>query len=352
VTLALITGRRGLIAGAILFAIGLALPFVPGVYTGFAIELLCFALVAVAFDLLLGFTGLLSFGHALFWGGSGYVATILIGREGWTSFPAALLAGVAYAFVVSLVVGALTVRRSGIYFAMVTLAIAEIQYFMAYQFADLTGGENGTQIPTRGSFFGPWLDSHIGLSLESDRVYYYVVLAIVALCVMFAIRVVSSPFGAVLAAMRENEQRARSIGYDTNRFKLAAFVMSGTLAGLAGALFAIGNRLSGLDGVDWHTSGAIVMMTILGGIGTIFGPIVGAGLFESLEYFVSKTALGDKTNLVMGVVFAVVILVARRGIVGEILHRSFARKRRLVEDEDNPDRLVAEPALGAEERRH
>ncbi len=338
-TLALITGRRGLIAGAILLAIGIALPFVPGVYTVFAIELLCFALVAVAFDLLLGFTGLLSFGHALFWGGSGYVATILIGREGWTSFPAALLGGVAYAFVVSLVVGALTVRRSGIYFAMVTLAIAEIQYFMAYQLADLTGGENGTQIPTRGSFFG--------LSLENDHVYYYVVLAIVALCVMFAIRVVSSPFGAVLAAMRENEQRARSIGYNTNRFKLVAFVMSGTLAGLAGALFAIGNRLSGLDGVDWHTSGAIVMMTILGGIGTIFGPIVGAGLFESLEYFVSKTAIGDKTNLVMGVVFAVVILVARRGIVGEILHRSVLPKRHLVEDEDAPDRLVAEPTLEA-----
>ena len=335
-TLQFISGPRGLIVGAILLGIGIVLPFIPGVYTLFGVELLCFALVAVAFDLLLGFTGLLSFGHALFWGGAGYVATILIGRMGWTSFPAAVLAGVAYAFVVALVVGALTVRRSGIYFAMVTLAIAEIQYFMAYQFADLTGGENGTQIPTRGSFFG--------LSLENDHVYYYVVLAIVTLCVMFALRVVSSPFGAVLAAMRENEQRARSIGYDTNRFKLAAFVMSGTLAGLAGALFAVGNRLSGLDGVDWHTSGAIVMMTILGGIGTIFGPIVGAGLFESLEYFVSKTALGDKTNLVMGLVFAVVILLARRGIVGEILHRAFAPKRRLVEDEEQPDRLVVDEA--------
>jgi branched-chain amino acid transport system permease protein len=339
--LGLITGRRGMVAGAILLAIGIALPFIPGVYVLFSVGLVCFALVAVAFDLLLGFTGLLSFGHALFWGGAGYVATILIGREGWTSFPAALLAGVAYAFVVSLVVGALTVRRSGIYFAMVTLAIAEIQYFMAYQLSDLTGGENGTQISTRGSLFSRAIDAHMGLSLENDHVYYYVVLAIAALCVAFAIRVVSSPFGAVLAAMRENEQRARSIGYHTNHFKLAAFVMSGTLAGLAGVLFAVGNRLSGLDGVDWHTSGAIVMMTILGGIGTIFGPIVGAGLFQSLEYFVSKTALGDKTNLVMGVVFAIVILAARRGIVGELLYRTFAPKRRLVEDEDHPDRLVA-----------
>ena len=299
--LSFITGRRGLAAGAILFAIGLVLPFVPGLYTGFAIQLLCFALVAVAFDLLLGFTGLLSFGHALFWGGAGYAATIVIGHLGWTSFPAAVFFSAAYAFVLAIIVGALTVRRSGIYFAMVTLAIAQIQYFMAYQLSDLTGGENGGQISTRGTLLGSGLDHALHISLENDRAYYYFVLIIVALCVLFAIRVVSSPFGAVLAAMRENEQRARSIGYDTNRFKLAAFVMSGTLAGLAGALFAIGNRLSSLDGVDWHTSGAFVMMTILGGIGTIFGPIIGAGLFESLEYFVSKTALGDKTNLVMGV---------------------------------------------------
>jgi branched-chain amino acid transport system permease protein len=157
---------------------------------------------------------------------------------------------------------------------------------------------------------------------------------------------VTSPFGQVLAAMRENETRAKSIGYDTDRFKLAAFVMSGTLAGLAGALYAVGNRLSGLDGVDWHTSGAIVMMTILGGIGTIYGPVVGATVFESLEYYISKTAIGDKTNVVMGFIFAVVILIARRGIVGEILQRAFAPKVRLVEDEDDPDRLIpdAEPS--------
>jgi len=240
------------------------------------------------------------------------------------------LAGVAYAFVVSLLVGALAVRRSGIYFAMVTLAIAQIQYFMAYQFADLTGGENGTQISTRGSF--------LGLSLENDHVYYYLVLVLVALGVAFAVRVVSSPFGAVLAAMRENESRARSLGYDTIRFKLAAFVMSGTLAGLAGALYAIGNRLSGLDGVDWHTSGAIVMMTILGGIGTIYGPIVGAALFHSLEYYVSKTPqIGDKTNVVMGVIFAVVVLLARRGIVGELLQAAFGRAPAVAEDDESQD---------------
>jgi branched-chain amino acid transport system permease protein len=147
----------------------------------------------------------------------------------------------------------------------------------------------------------------------------------------------------VLAAMRENETRAKSIGYDTDRFKLAAFVMSGTLAGLAGSLYAIGNRLSGLDGVDWHTSGAIIMMTILGGIGTIYGPIVGAAIFQSLEYFISKTPIGDKTDVVMGLIFAIVILIARRGVVGEVLHRAFTPKTRLVEDEDDPDRLIPDP---------
>lgn len=330
----LLEGRRALVTGVALLTAGIILPYV--VYPVFAINLVCFALVAVAFDLLLGFTGLLSFGHAMFWGGAGYVAIILV-RHGVTSFPLALLAGMLYALVLALAVGFVAVRRSGIYFAMITLAIAEIQYFMAFQLTDLTGGENGMQVATRGTLFG--------LSLENDRAYYFLVLALAAIGVAFAVRVVGSPFGAVLAALRENETRARSIGYRTESFRLAAFVMSGTLAGLAGALFALGNRLAGLDGVDWHTSGAIVIMTILGGIGTIFGPIVGAALFQSLEYFISKTPVGDETNIVMGTVFAVVILVARRGIVGEILYRRFRPKARLVEDEDRPDRLIPDPEL-------
>jgi branched-chain amino acid transport system permease protein len=308
----MISGRRGALTGAALLALGLVLPFIPGVYIVFAIDLVCFALVAVAFDVLLGFTGLLSFGHALFWGGAGYVATIAI-AHGVTSFPIAVGAAVAYAFALSAVVGVISVRRSGIYFAMITLAIAEIQYFLALQLADLTGGENGLQVETRGTLFG--------LSLEDDRAYYYLVLAIAAIATAIAIRIVNSPYGAVLAAMRENETRTKSIGYDTDRFKLAAFVVSGTMAGLAGALYAIANRLAGLDAIDWHTSGAIVMMTILGGIGTIYGPMIGAAIFQSLDFFVSKTALGDKTNVVMGLVFAVIILIARRGVVGEIAHR-------------------------------
>ncbi len=337
-TLALIRGRRGALVGAVLLALGLVLPFVPGVYIVFAIDLVCFALVAVAFDLLLGFTGLLSFGHALFFGGAGYVATILI-SHGVTSFPLALLASVAYAFVLSLVVGALAVRRSGIFFSMITLAIAEIQFFVVFQASDITGGENGLPISTRGDVFG--------LPLGNDFAFYYVALAALVLATAFAIRVVTSPFGAVLAAMRENEVRAKSIGYDTDRFKLIAFVMSGTLAGLAGVLYAVGNRFAGTEAVDWHTSGAIVIMTILGGIGTIFGPIVGASLYESLDYFVSKTAIGDKTNLVMGLIFAVVILAARRGIVGEILHRAFemrAPQPEPEEPEEAADRLA--PASG------
>jgi branched-chain amino acid transport system permease protein len=331
VTLALIRGRRGALAGAVLLALGLVLPLIPGVYIVFAIDLVCFALVAVAFDLLLGFTGLLSFGHALFFGGAGYVATILI-ANGVTSFVLAAAAAVVYALVLSLAVGAIAVRRSGIFFSMITLAIGEIQFFVVFQMSDVTGGENGLPISTRGTFFG--------LPLANDFAFYYVALAALVLGTAFAIRVVTSPFGAVLAAMRENEVRAKSIGYDTDRFKLAAFVMSGTLAGLAGALYAVGNRFAGTEAVDWHTSGAIVIMTILGGIGTIYGPIVGAALYQSLDFFVSKTAIGDKTNLVMGLIFAVVILVARRGIVGELLHLAFERGPRLVEDEDAPDRLI------------
>jgi branched-chain amino acid transport system permease protein len=333
-TLGYIQGLPGRITALVLFLAGLALPFF--VYPVFAIHLACFALVAVSFDLLLGFAGLLSFGQALFWGGGAYAATILSGKLG-APFLVSLGCGVAYAALLALFVGAISVRRSGIYFAMITLAIAQIQYFLAFQLVDLTGGENGIQVVTRGTLFG--------LPLENDRVFYYVVLLFVTLGIAFTVRVVGSPFGAVLAAMRENEQRARSIGYDPFRFKLGAFVISGALAGLAGSLFAIGNRLAGLDAVDWHTSGAIVMMTILGGIGTIYGPIVGAALFESLEFFVSKTPIGDKTNIVMGAIFAVVILIARRGIVGEILAR--ASKSKPLVEEDEPPPLIGERGAAA-----
>jgi branched-chain amino acid transport system permease protein len=324
---AALTGRRGATVAAVALLAGIALPFVPGVYTVFATNLVCFALFAVAFDLLLGFTGLLSFGHAMFWGGSAYVATIAIVVANVPP-PLAVVIGSAYAALLALVVGAVSIRSAGIYFAMITLALAQLQYFVVFQWHDLTGGENGLQFASRGSL--------AGLSLENDRIYYFVVLAIVALCIAFAARVVASPFGLVLGAMRDNEPRARSIGYDVNRFKLIAFVMSGTMSGLAGALYALNNRLVGLDTVDWHTSGKVVMMTILGGIGTLYGAIAGAGLFESLEFFISKTPIGDETNIVMGTIFAVVILTARRGIVGEILAARSKRIPITVEPEPEP----------------
>jgi branched-chain amino acid transport system permease protein len=307
-TTTLLGSRRGAIVAAVLLLIALVLPKV--VYPVLAIDIVAYALFAVAFDLLLGFTGLLSFGHAMFWGGAAYVSTILMAKA-HVPFPLAVLAAVAYTAILALIVGAIAIRRQGIYFAMITLALAQLQYFFAYQLGDWTGGENGVQLNGRGTLFG--------ISLENDVAFYYAVLVIAALGTYLVVRVVRSPFGAVLGAMRENEQRAIALGFRVDRYKLVAFVLSGTLAGVAGVLFAVGNRLSGLDGVDWHTSGKVVMMAILGGIGTVFGPIAGAGIFESLDYFVSKTAIGDKTNIVMGTIFALCVLLFRRGIIGELL---------------------------------
>ena len=330
-------GKRGGLIAASALLIGIVLPFIPGVYVVLAVDVLCFALFAVSLDLLLGFGGMLSFGHALFWGGAAYAALITYNASG-QNIALAILAGLAYSAVLALISGIISIQRHGIYFAMITLALAQLQYFFAFQLVAVTGGENGISFTNRSSL--------LGIPLDQDIVYYFFVLAIVALSVAFTLRVVTSPFGAVLAAMRDNEQRAKSLGYDVQRFKLMTFVMSGVIAGLAGTLFALANRLAGLDGVDWHTSGKVVMMTILGGIGTIFGPMAGAAIFEMLDYFVSKTPLADKTNIVMGLIFAVVILAARRGVVGEILHATLMRpKKLLVEDETKPGApLVPEPS--------
>ena len=317
-TSALLGTRRGALIAAIILLIALALPWF--VYPVLAIDIVAYALFAVAFDLLLGFTGLLSFGHALFWGGAGYVSTILIAKAN-APFPLAVVAAVVYAALLALVVGAIAIRRQGIYFAMITLALAQLQYFFAYQLGNWTGGENGVQLTGgRGTLFG--------IPLENDVAFYYGVLAVAALGTYLVVRVVRSPFGAVLHAMRENEQRAVALGFRVDRYNLVTFVLSGTLAGIAGVLFAVGNRLSGLDGVDWHTSGQVVMMSILGGIGTIFGPILGAGIFEALQHYLPTVhwnvfgvvlEVGDKTNVVMGTIFALCVLLFRRGIVGELL---------------------------------
>jgi branched-chain amino acid transport system permease protein len=300
--------RRSTFVALALLALGLVLPLV--VYPVVAIDLACFALFAVSLDLIFGFAGLLSFGQALFWGGAGYVTTILITRA-HVDGALGIVGGVVYALVLAACVGAIAVRRTGIYFAMITLGVAQIQYFSAFQLVDLTGGENGLQLSGRGTL--------LEIPVENDIGFYYVVLALVAGGVWFALRLTRSPFGGVLEAMRENEPRAIALGYRVDRYKLVVFTLAGGLAGFAGALYALGNRLAGLEMVDWHTSGAVVMMTVLGGLGTIVGPIVGAGLFESLDYFVSKTPIGQETNLVMGAIFALCVLLFRRGIVGELL---------------------------------
>jgi branched-chain amino acid transport system permease protein len=204
------------------------------------------------------------------------------------------------------------VRRAGIYFAMITLAIAQIEYFVAAQLSDWTGGENGLPMDSRGSFFG--------FHIPSDLAFYYITFAIVLVCIWLVARVMGSPFGAVLGAIRQNEPRAIALGYRVHRFKLAAFTMAGALSGLAGALYALGNRLAGLEMIDWHTSGAVVMMTILGGTGTIVGPLIGAGVYQVIEYFVSKTSIGQETDLAMGLIFAICVLSFRRGIAGELLN--------------------------------
>jgi branched-chain amino acid transport system permease protein len=301
-------------AALALLVVGLLLPIL--VYPVVAIDLACFALFAVSLDLLFGFVGLLSFGQALFWGGAGYMTTIVLSRT-HVDDAIGILAGVLYAIVLAAIVGAIAVRRAGIYFAMITLGVAQIQYFSAFQLVPYTGGENGLQLSGRGTL--------LGIPVENDVAFYYLVLTLVALGVWFALRLTRSPFGRVLRAMRENEPRAIALGYRVDRYKLAVFTLAGGLAGFAGALYALGNRLAGLEMVDWHTSGAVVMMTVLGGIGTIVGPIVGAALFESLDYFVSKTAIGQETNLVMGTIFAFCVLLFRRGIVGELLARRTKR---------------------------
>lgn len=281
-----------------------------------AIDMLCFGLFAVALDLLFGFVGLLSFGQAMFWGGAGYVAAILVERM-HADATLAVAAAIVYASLLALIVGTICVRRSGIYFAMITLGIAQIEYFIAVQLPNLTGGENGLPLATRGRFFG--------LPMENDVVFYFVVLAIVAICVALLFRVVNSPFGIVLSAISQNEQRAVALGYRVHRYKLAIFVMAGALSGLAGALFALANHLAGLEMLDWHTSGSVVMMAVLGGSGTLIGPIIGAAVYESLNYFVSKTPIGQQTDLVMGLIFAACVLAFRRGIAGGLLSRTWRK---------------------------
>ena len=295
-----------LIATAVM-AVALAVAPHVGIYPVFLMKALCFALFACAFNLLLGFGGLLSFGHAMFLGIAGYVSAHA--AKVWGAPPeVAIIAGTAAAAVLGLVTGALAIRRQGIYFAMITLAIAQMIFFFCLQ-APFTHGEDGIQAVPRGRMFGI-------IDLSNTLSMYYVVLAIFLAAFLLIFRVIHSPFGNVLKAIRENEARAISLGYDAERYKLLAFVLSATLAGLAGATKAIVFQLASLTDVHWTMSGEVVLMTLLGGMGTNFGPVVGAFAIIGLESYLA--VFGQWVTVITGVIFVVCVLAFRRGIVGEL----------------------------------
>lgn len=280
-------------------------PFV--VYPFFLMQALCFALFACAFNLLIGYVGLLSFGHAMFLGSAGYVAAHA--AKVWLLPPElAILAGVATAGVLGLVVGALAIRRQGIYFTMITLALAQMVYFLCLQ-TPATHGEDGIQSVPQGRMFG-------FIDLSHQLTLYFVVLAIFLGAFLLIHRAINSPFGEILKAIRENEPRAISLGYRTERYKLAAFVMSASLAGLAGGLKAIVAQNASLTDVHWSMSGEVVLMTLVGGLGTIFGPVVGAFTIVAMQNYLS--GLGSWVTVIQGTIFVVCVLTFRRGVVGEI----------------------------------
>ncbi|WP_332699200.1 branched-chain amino acid ABC transporter permease [Devosia sp.] len=274
-------------------------------YPVFLMKVLCFALFASALNLLLGFGGLLSFGHAAFFGSSSYVAAYA--AKAWGFNPEfAILLGVVAAAALGLGIGALAIRRQGIYFAMVTLAFAQMVFFFALQ-APFTGGEDGIQAVPRGKLFGL-------IDLSSDLTLYFVVLAIVFGALLLIYRIIHSPFGQVLKAIRDNEPRSISLGYKVNRYKLAVFVMSAALAGLAGATKAIVFQLASLTDVYWTMSGEVVLMTLLGGMGTVFGPLIGAAVIVAMQNYFA--GFGAWVTVLQGVIFVVSVLLFREGIVG------------------------------------
>jgi len=300
-------GRAGIVLATTLMAAALAVAPWVGVYPVFLMKALCFALFACAFNLLIGFGGLLSFGHAMFLGTAGYVCAHAAKVWGWPP-EAAILIGTLASTALGVVAGALAIRRQGIYFAMITLALAQMIFFFYLQ-APFTHGEDGIQSVPRGKLFGV-------LDLSSTLVMYYVVLAIFLVAFVFIYRIVHSPFGQVLKAIRENEPRAISLGYDAEKYKLLAFVLSAALSGLAGSVKAIVFQLASLTDVHWTMSGEVVLMTLLGGMGTIFGPVVGAFAIIGLESYLAS--FGQWVTVMTGVIFVVCVLAFRRGIVGEL----------------------------------
>jgi len=288
----------------VVFVVG---PFV--VYPVFLMKALCFALFACAFNLLIGYVGLISFGHAMFFGWASYLTAYAAKVWGLPPEPA-IVVGTATAALLGIIAGGLAIRRQGIYFAMITLALAQMMYFFALE-AKFTGGEDGIQGVPRGRLFGVF-------DLGNEMTMYAFILVVVLAGFLLIYRIINSPFGEVLKAIRENEQRAISLGYQTERYKVVAFVLSATLAGLAGSLNALVFQLASLTDVHWTMSGDVVLMTLLGGLGTVFGPVVGAFVVIAMENYLAP--FGQWVLVIQGAIFVTCVLAFRRGIVGEVAH--------------------------------
>jgi branched-chain amino acid transport system permease protein len=299
------TNASFVIGFAIMVALFAVLPFVA--YPVFLMQALCFALFACAFNLLIGYVGLVSFGHALYFGWASYLAAYA--AKTWHFQPeVAILIGTATAAVLGVIAGGVAIRRQGIYFAMITLALAQMMYFFALR-APFTGGEDGIQAVPRGRLFGRF-------DLSNEMTMYVFVAVVVLAAFLLIYRIINSPFGEVLKAIRENEQRTISLGYNTDRYKLVVFVLSATLAGLAGSLKALVFQLASLTDVHWTMSGDVLLMTLLGGLGTVFGPVVGAFAVIAMQNYLAP--FGQWVLVIQGVIFVVCVLLFRRGIVGEL----------------------------------
>jgi branched-chain amino acid transport system permease protein len=279
------------------------------IYPMFIMQALCFALFACAFNLLIGYVGLLSFGHALYFGWASYLAAHA--AKVW-GFPPelAILTGTLTACLLGIVAGSLAIRRQGIYFAMITLALAQMMFFFALQLK-FTGGEDGIQAVPRGKLFG-------SIDLSDQTNMYFTTVGVFLFGFLLIYRIIHSPFGEVLKGIRENEARAISLGYKTDRYKLMAFVLSATLAGLAGSTKAIVLQIASLTDVDWPMSGEVVLMALVGGLGTVFGPVVGAFIVVAMQNYLAQ--VGQWVTVIQGVIFVVCVLAFRRGVIGEIAH--------------------------------
>jgi branched-chain amino acid transport system permease protein len=317
---------------AILIALALAAPFF--LYPVFVMEALCFALFACAFNLLIGYVGLLSFGHAAFLGSASYITAYTV--KAW-GFPPeiGIVAGTLTATLLGAAFGWLAIRRQGIYFAMITLALAQMIYFVAVQ-ARFTGGEDGIQAVPRGHLFG-------FIDLNHTLTMYYFVLAIFLIGFAIIIRTIHSPFGQVIKAIRENEARATSLGYDADRYKLLAFILSAGLSGLAGSVKSLVFQLASLTDVQWTMSGEVVLMTLVGGLGTILGPVVGAFFLVGMQHYLAQ--LGSWVTVVQGFIFVFCVLAFRRGIVGIIA--SYIAARRRSQHPASPGEKPIEPVTAA-----